>query len=87
MKLKRNILQIQMKQRTYPLKSELLPSPPFINDIIMCSTIHLSIILFLKGIKLLDNFFELYKVSKYYIIFKSDFQTLKAISKLLYVIS
>lgn len=56
MKLKRNILQIQMKQRTHPLKSEFLPSPPFINDIIMCSTIHLSVILFLKGIKLLDNF-------------------------------
>lgn len=62
MKLKRNILQIQMKQITHPLKSEFLPFPPFINDIIMFSTICLSITPFMKGIKLLDSFLSCIKL-------------------------
>lgn len=62
MKLKRNILQIQMKQRTHLLKSEFLPFPPFINDIIMFSTICLSITPFMKGIKLPGSFLSCIKL-------------------------
>lgn len=74
MKLKRNILQIQMKQRTHLLNSEFLPYPPFIYDIIMCSTIHLSIILFLKGIKLLDNFLHCIKLQNITLYSKVTFK-------------